>query len=127
MGRTTEQIEKEYEKALEESNKWFQDAPDDLDWNEFNNYMSSTYDKVNRLSRELRMSITPEFEDLPIYGNVMTLDDFLETCRDGGFIDSDGSGNYVKNNKMSNINIYPSDILYDTIRTDFDTIIWFNK
>jgi len=66
-------------------------------------------------------------EDLPTYGDVMPLTEFIENVECGGFIDYDGSGNYVKDGKMSNITIYPSDVKHNMVRKDFDTIIWFNR
>ena len=84
--------------------------------------------KMDKLDRERRMIMTPEFErEIPDYGDVMPLSDFVECCKDGGFIDYDGSGNYVKDNKISNISIYPSDVENNSVRKDFDTIIWFNR
>lgn len=47
--------------------------------------------------------------------------------KSGGFIDYDGSGNYARDGKMSNISIYPSDVNRKAIRRDFDTVVWFNK
>jgi hypothetical protein len=43
-----------------------------------------------------------------------------------GFIDDDGSGNYMKDGLVSDISIYPSDIESGLIK-DFDSIIWFNR
>jgi len=57
----------------------------------------------------------------------MPLDKFIDFVKEGGFIDYDGFGNYVKNNEISDIEIYPSDLKYHSIRKDFDTIIWFNR
>lgn len=67
------------------------------------------------------------FDEMPTYGDVMLLSDFIDNVKGGGFIDYDGFGNYCRDNKMSNIEIYPSDVKRESIRTDFDTIIWFNR
>jgi len=94
------------------------------DWEE---YQEPEMSQLSKLDNERRMLMTPEFEDMPDYGDIMSLKDFIGTVNDGGFIDYDGSGNYVKDGKMSNITINPSDIRYGSIRNDFDTIIWFNR
>lgn len=97
-------------------------------WTNFCKYMKPEWDRQARLDRERRLLMTPEFErDLPDYGDVMSLKDFIEYCKDGCFIDYDGSGTYAKDGKLSNISIYPSDVEYNSIRKDFDTIVWFNK
>ena len=71
--------------------------------------------------------MTPEFRDLSDVGDVMSLEDFVMNVKDGGFIDYDGSGRYVRDGKESNISIYPSDIRYDSVRDDFDSVAWYNK
>lgn len=96
-------------------------------WQVYCQHMQPVWDKHNKLDREYRMLMTPEFGELSTYGDMMSLESFIENVKCGGFIDSDGSGNYVRDNKESNIMINPSDVRYDSIRTDFDTIIWFNK
>lgn len=83
--------------------------------------------KVAELSRQIRMIKPGTFDAIPEYGDVMSLKEFIETVNDGGFIDYDGSGNYVRDGKMSDISIYPSDVKHNAVRNDFDTIVWFNR
>ena len=45
----------------------------------------------------------------------------------GVFIDYDGYGRYIKDGKKTNIIILPSDVKYQKIRKDFNTMVWFNK
>lgn len=68
-----------------------------------------------------------ELSELSDYGDVMSLESFIECVKDGGFIDYDGFGYYVKDGKESNVMIIPSDVKRKRIRTDFDTVIWFNR
>ena len=97
-------------------------------WTNFCKYMKPEWDRQAKLDREKRLLMTPEFErDVPDYGDVMSLKDFIECCKDGGFIDYDGSGTYAKDGKLSNISIFPSDVKHNSVRKDFDTIIWFNR
>jgi hypothetical protein len=83
--------------------------------------------KLRKLDRERRMLMTPAFSKLPKYGSVMSLESFVKNVNSGNFMDYDGSGCYVKDNELSNIPIYPSDVKANSIRKDFDTIIWFNR
>ena len=97
-------------------------------WDEFSAYMKPAWDIQAKLDREKRLLITPEFNrEVKGSDHVMSLEEFIETCNDGCFIDYDGFGHYVRNGKMSNIDIYPSDVEHKSIRKDFDTIVWFNK
>jgi len=96
-------------------------------WNDFKAYMNEVWNIRNELNREKRMIMPYELSELPDYGDVMPLSDFIDRVKSGGFIDYDGSGDYVKDGKISNITIYPSDVKHNSIRNDFDTIIWFNK
>ena len=83
--------------------------------------------KIGKLDRERRMIQPYILSELPNYGAVMSLEEFVDCCKGGGFIDYDGSGNYVKDNQETDIEIYPSDVKYNSIRNDFDTIIWYNR
>lgn len=125
--RDIETIKKELDLAREENNKAFQTAPPDMGYEKFMAYMEPTNNKVGELSREYRFVVEPNYGELPDYGDVMTLDEFIGCVESGGFIDEDGSGNYVKDGKMSDVSIFPSDVKHNSIRKDFDTIIWFNK
>ncbi len=94
---------------------------------EYSEYLRPERKKLSELDREMRMIKPYELEEIPTYGNVMSLEDFIDNVKCGGFIDYDGFGNYVIDNKMTDIEIYPSDIKYKAIRKEFDTIIWFNR
>lgn len=96
-------------------------------WEIYCEHMKNVWEKHAKLNREKRMLMIPEFEKLSDYGDVMSLESFIECVKSGGFIDYDGSGNYVREGKESDISIYPSDIKHGAVRKDFDTIIWFNR
>jgi hypothetical protein len=83
--------------------------------------------ELSELESKLRMLMEPEFKPMPTYGDKMSLAEFIDNVKHGGFIDYDGFGNYTKDGKMSNIEIYPSDVKKGNIRKDFDSIIWFNR
>ena len=84
--------------------------------------------KLRALDRELRMIMPYEFIDsIDKEDDVMTIKEFTNAVKSGIFIDTDGYGRYIKGNKKTNITILPSDVKYQTIRRDFDTIVWFNK
>jgi len=77
-----------------------------------------------------RMSIVekyPEMEPLVDYGDHMTMEAFVACCKDGGFVDSDGSGTYATATKMSNVSIHPSDIVDDNYDYRYSHVVWFNK
>lgn len=57
----------------------------------------------------------------------MPIEEFIEYCNDGVFIDYDGYGKYVIENKMSDITIYPSDVKMNKVRKDFTHVMWFNR
>ncbi len=96
-------------------------------FDKYREHMEPGWSKERKLNREKRMLMTPEFKELSTYGDVITLKHWLECVEGGEFIDYDGSGNYVRDGKESNITIKPSDVQHDSIRKDFDTIIWFNR
>jgi len=83
--------------------------------------------ELNKLRLQLRMTKEPVLSELPDYGTVMSLDNFISNCECGGFINSDGFGRYVKDDKETDIEIYPSDIKNKNLRKEFDSIVWYNK
>ena len=127
------EIELELEAAYEEADKLEEtEPPYDSDdpqgsWQKYKAHMQPAWDKTNRLGREKRMLMIPEFEDLSEHGDLMTLKDWLECVACGGFIDYDGFGRYVRDGKESDIEIYPSDVKHDSVRKDFDSVMWFNR
>jgi hypothetical protein len=68
-------------------------------------------------------------EPLPTYGNLYTLEEFMENCRNGGFIDYDGFGNFATAKEMYNKEVYPSDVLKKNFKPqpEFTHVMWFNR
>jgi hypothetical protein len=66
-------------------------------------------------------------EPLPDYGDHMTLQEFIDACKSGCFIDYDGHGYYATATEMSDVLAQPSAIVHGQIRTDFTHVMWFNK
>ena len=114
----------ELEKIIELKEKvWDNSKP----WEEYSEYLRPENRKIAELGRERRMIMPYELEELPTYGDVMSLEDFIECVKAGGFIDYDGYGHYVKDGMETNISIHPSDVKHKAIRKEFDTIVWINR
>lgn len=121
-------------KANEFDEEWFgertqapsMDKFEEYTWKR-NNRCQPELGQLNKLQLKLRMEMEPSFSELPDYGDVMSLANFIECVKDGEFIDYDGFGYYVRDGKESNIIIHPSDVKNGNIRKDFDTIIWYNR
>lgn len=125
--KTEKELELELEVAREKDIETFSKAPLGMSYEEFEEWMEPTSSELSRISRELRMVKTPTFKFLPDYGEILTLKDFVDNVNGGGFIDYDGFGYYCRDGMISNIEIYPTDIKHNMVRTDFDKIIWFNR
>jgi len=106
-----------------------------------NSYMSFI-DKFEE--KEINVSQVLDWENIPDYGTLMTLREFIENCLNGDFIDYDGHGCYATENKMSNIVVRPSDIIKynhpeglvdpstmelkrENVKYEFTHVIWFNR
>jgi hypothetical protein len=136
---TEEQVNarlQEIEAEIEEQQKLQKNKEDNWDYS--SDFSNENYQKflrhieperrrIAKLDREMRMIMPYELSELPDYGDVMSLEHFIECVDCGGFIDYDGYGHYVKDGKETNIEIYPSDVEYASIRLEFDTIIWYNR
>lgn len=83
--------------------------------------------RYEQLEQEIRRLEEPVYEDIPKYGDHMTMKSFVDSCKCSCFCNSDGSGYYATKTKMTNIPVYPSDIMAGNYRRDFDYVVWFNK
>ena len=102
-------------------------AKQNLSWDEYLEASKSLRIAYNKAYDEYRLLQTPEMEPIPDYGDHMTMGKFVRYCKDGGFIDYDGSGNYATATEMSDISVSPSDIMSGVYRKDFTHVVWFNK
>lgn len=67
---------------------------------------------------------TTELEDIPEYGDHMTVKQMLCAIQSGAFIDYDGCGNYATGNKMSHLEFKPSTFNPPNWATH---VVWFNR
>lgn len=85
--------------------------------------------EIRKCSFDIKQVIETEWDDIPEYGDIMTMEDFKEHVSCGGFIDYDGYGDYATKDKSSNKNISPSDIKLGYVLDDpkFTHVIWYNR
>lgn len=128
---TTEQEIEIIDKTIEELNAILDEKSKNWDyqktWEEYCDMRHPEQSVIEKLDAKKRMIMSYTLEEIPEYGDVMSLKDFVKSVNDGWFIDYDGSGNYATKDKMTNISIYPSDVEKGNIRKDFDSIVWFNR
>jgi len=55
------------------------------------------------------------------FGDLMTVDEWIDCVKSGGFTRYDGWGYYCKDGKMSNV------VCWDNPREDATHIIWLNR
>lgn len=102
------------------------------DWHKYEHERSKSQCESNGYALSLvNMSLgrfkDVEFEDHPDYGDLMTLEEWVETCSCGSFIDYDGHGNLSTVDKCSNIEVYPSIskiVKYPEWATH---VLWYNR
>ena len=70
-----------------------------------------------------------KMDELPDYGDHMTIEDFIQRCQSGSFIDYDGHGNYATKESMFDKIVYPSDVAKPGFKPkpEFTHVIWFNR
>ena len=64
---------------------------------------------------------------IPEYGDLMKLEDFERSCKQGCFIDYDGSGCYSDGKQMSDKDIIPSDVINGKVDRSWSHVVWFNR
>jgi len=78
-----------------------------------------------------RIAVFIDVEPNAPYGDLitlMTVEDFLELCKDGVFMDYDGHGKYSNGSFMAcNERIKPSNALAGKLDPKFSHIVWFNR
>ena len=71
-----------------------------------------------------------KYKDIPEYGNLMTIEEWLEDVNAGYLIDYDGYGELSYKDKTSSITISPSDIKDKSkkeLLKNFTHIVWYNR
>jgi hypothetical protein len=74
--------------------------------------------------------IENELFDITNDDHLMTINDWLEECYNGAFIDYDGYGCLAYEKQKSIIQVWPSMIMnneFKQLRKDFTHIVWYNR
>lgn len=103
---------------------------DGVDYKDIDGALKPLRKQLNALSRIHRVLLPrPEkiLTNISDYGDLMTMEAFIDTCECGGFIDYDGIGRYATETQESDIEILPSDITMGVYRKDFSHVVWFNR
>jgi hypothetical protein len=77
------------------------------------------------LTQMLKPYYTIYDKEMPDFGDVFSVEEFVDNCRRGLFTDYDGYGNPVKDNVLADIEIYPSEL--NKIPSDATQIVWYNR
>lgn len=69
-----------------------------------------------------------DLEPFPKYGDLFTLEEFINLCKTGAFIDYDGAGYYATKSRMSrSSHAIPSEICDGKIDNSWSHVMWFNR
>jgi len=120
--------QQEIEQKIQEISKSIAQTMDemyDLDYDQFLKAIEKERNELQELYRELRLVLEPH--DRGDATNPMTLEEFKTLCENGSFVDTDGFGEYVKDGKLTDISIIPSDVTTGKIRDDCTHVQWYNK
>lgn len=121
------------EKEIAEIEKFLSSKDDEFmaktrSYDEYSEKRRPYTSKIAKLDRQRRLIMTAVAQDkVGADDDVMSLAHFIENCKSGGFIDYDGFGRYVRDGIEYNVEILPSDVHYNSLRKDFDTIVWYNR
>lgn len=121
----------EYE-ALKERLFELDDKVDELwdfttDYEDFINRSKELRSEIKKIKSRMQLIKVPKLSPIRSYGDKMTLSEFVECCKAGGFIDYDGVGYYATDDQESDVVILPSHVAMGLVRTDFTHVIWFNR
>ena len=69
-----------------------------------------------------------ELEPIPDYGQHMPIQEFIDACKKGLFIDSDGFGNYATPMKRcKHLTVSPLNVVKPGYRPPSSHVVWFKK
>lgn len=57
--------------------------------------------RLEQVNRTLRLTQEPQMSPLPTHGELFTFKEFVDACRSGAFIDTDGSGLYATEDRLT--------------------------
>lgn len=69
----------------------------------------------------------PDMSPLPEYGDLMTIEEFVDGVEHGLFTDDDGKGFYATEDEMTDIEVPISDVREGIYGHRWTHVIWFNK
>lgn len=93
-----------------------------------------TRDHLGELAKDIKRSWDQKVSSVPSfkpsqYGDLMTVEEWLDCVKTGGFIDYDGSGSLATKDGVCDIRIQPSDIT--ALKLELPTwcthIVWYNR
>jgi len=61
------------------------------------------------------------------FGELLILKDFINCCKSGALIDSDGWGEYATATMVSNIRVKPSDYNSGKLKMQHTHVLWYNR
>ena len=103
-------------------------AADGLSYDEMIDKTRELRTKAAELDMNMRLIQSPTLQFGKNWnGDLMTIEEFINRCKNDLFTDNDGLGRYATETGVSDIYIYPSDVLSDMYRKDFSHVLWLNK
>ena len=101
-------------------------------WNAgMNSENEKQYIKLNLIAQGLEFGLEQikeiTWRPIPEYGDLMTIEEFTQDCKDGNFTNYDGVGHYSLKDKVSNIGVSCLFVRLGIIDDRFTHVMWFNK
>lgn len=127
--KTLKDIEREFE-SLQQiiTDKEDECAKNGMTFEEMIENTKELRKKMFFISKEKRLLQDPEIKTGRKWkGKFLTIEAFIEMSKNGELTDDDGHGYYATNGGVSDVMIFPSDIIVDKYRKDFNMVLWFNK
>lgn len=124
---------KEYKKELEDIEKDIlreedKCASEGLSYDEMIDKTRELREKASELDMNMRLIQPPTVQFGKKWnGDLMTIEEFINRCKNELFTDYDGYGRYATETGVSDVYIRPSDVLNNLYRKDFSHVLWLNK
>lgn len=120
------ELEKKYQDAVNNYQLLWNDcAYRGLPYNEMLRETEVVRKEIMTIDREMRLIKEPSISyKKKVDGTKYDIETFIELCNNGVLTDNDGYGIYAAKRGISDIIIYPSDVIDGVYRSDFTHVIW---
>lgn len=97
-----------------------------VEWDECMKILHDKAEELHAIGCDMRLVMEPTMTfGKNFNGTLIPIEKFRDGCLRGKYSDGEGYGMYATKTGISDVVIYPSDVIDEKVRSDFDQVVWF--